>query len=55
MIRLKTILLEKKKKSEKSEKSDFDRTKFYKKYLENLLPENFQVNLQDDELVIKIK
>jgi|DEB0MinimDraft_10_1074344.scaffolds.fasta_scaffold09676_6 hypothetical protein len=52
MIRLKTILLEEKK---KSEKSDFDRTEFYKKYLENLLPENFKVDLQDDELVIKIK
>lgn len=52
MIRLKTILLEEKK---KSEKSDFDRNEFYIKYLENLLPENFQVNLQDDELVIKIK
>ena len=52
MIRLKTILLEEKK---KSEKADFDRTEFYKKYLENLLPENFKVDLQDDELVIKIK
>lgn len=52
MIRLKTILLEEKK---KSEKSDFNRIEFYKKYLENLLPENFKVDLQDDELVIKIK
>jgi hypothetical protein len=52
MISLRDILSEKKK---KSKKTDFDRSKYYKEYIEQLVPENFKVELQDDEITIKIK